>query len=769
LAQGEAVVSSSGEMRHRLIPEGVLDTMTRLIPAVGVRPRLAAVSNVLASLLVLVLSPAPSANAQRTDLAGQGEPKADAQTNPGQFFAVTEPINDSLIEELRGATTHYIEQVAAKGQRPILVFEFRPGRVKPGQSPFGASSDLDHFISTKLTGAKETVAYIPEPLTGYAVLAALACDEIVMGPNASLGPISPEGEPVTAREREEVRALANRKGKDADLLLGLLDKDANLLAVRTADRQTHYVLADHLDEFKKTHHVVEEQPAWEGGRRGVLTAEDARRGFAKLLADDRAKIREVYRLPSTADDPTLGGVIRPVRIKIEGPLDTIQESYLRRRIAQARQEQVNLIFFELNSPGGLETPANNIADLLSGLKDMKTVAFVNDRALGVTSLVALACDEIVFSKSGRMGDARQRVTGSGPNNVEDFSSELLEQIATQASEIARRKGHPEAIARAMVDPDVVVHQARDNKTGAVVFVLQKQVDSEPGRFVIQDTLRKKDNAPLVVDAENAVQLGVARRVVGDIHELTTSFGIRGEVRIDGPTWVDGLVTTLNTPWMSWLLLFIGLFMLILELKLPGIGLPGILSALAFLLFFWGHYLSGTADQLEIMLFLGGLVCLALELFVFPGFGVFGMSGILLILVSVVMASHTFIWPTQDYEYRQMGATLLQVTVAIVAVAGGAVVLGRYFPSLPLFNRMVLKPEPIGEPEDPTAKPSASGEPSYLFLIGETGRTTTALKPTGKARFGELLLDVTADGFYIDPNSLIEVVDVQGSKVIVKRV
>ena len=170
-----------------------------------------------------------------------------------------------------------------------------------------------------------------------------------------------------------------------------------------------------------------------------------------------------------------------------------------------------------------------------------------------------------------------------------------------------------------------------------------------------------------------------------------------------------------------------------------------------------------------MLFLGGLVCLALELFVFPGFGVFGMSGILLVLVSVVMASHTFIWPTQEYEYRQMGATLLQVSVAIVAVGGGAVVLGRYFPSMPLFNRIVLKPEPLGEPGDPDVKPMLGGDPSYFYLLGETGRTTTALKPMGKARFGETLLDVTADGFYIERDSLVEVVEIQGSRVTVKRV
>ena len=254
-------------------------------------------------------------------------------------------------------------------------------------------------------------------------------------------------------------------------------------------------------------------------------------------------------------------------------------------------------------------------------------------------------------------------------------------------------------------------------------------------------------------------------------ELKGLYGLRGKmIRIDGPSWVDSLVSTLTDPYVSWLLLFVGLFMLVIELKLPGIGLPAITSALAFLLFFWSHYLSGTADQLEIILFLVGMVCLALELFVFPGFGIFGMSGILLMLCSIVMASHTFVWPTQDYEYREMGFTLIQLILALLAVGAGAVVLARYLPSIPLLNRLVLKPEPWTgvEEAETVAKPPLEGFDSLAFLVGETGRTTSPLRPTGKARFGNLLIDVTADGFYVEPDSLVEVVDVQGTRVIVKQ-
>ena len=184
-------------------------------------------------------------------------------------------------------------------------------------------------------------------------------------------------------------------------------------------------------------------------------------------------------------------------------------------------------------------------------------------------------------------------------------------------------------------------------------MLESQLQAEPNRYVNQQ-VRKGAGEVLEVKSDDAASYGLGQEV-SETEDLKGIHGLRGKpIRIDGPTWVDSLVTILTDPFVSWVLLFIGLFMLVLELKLPGIGLPAITSALAFLLFFWSHYLSGTADQLEIILFLVGLVSLALELFVFPGFGVFGMSGILLILTSIVMASHTFVWPTQEYEYREMG-------------------------------------------------------------------------------------------------------------------
>lgn len=728
--------------------------MTRLLT-----PRL-----LRASWLVLAIltNPFPPLSAQES-----------AEVAPGQFFSVGDPITTDTIVRIRADARKVLERHAAEGKRPVLVFEFQSPTGDGQVSSFGSALDLAKLISTDLAGAL-TVAFVPKPLKGYVGLAALACDEIAMGSDASIGPMTPEGEEVDPSYREPVRRIAQRKGKDPALILGLLDRDADLRLVKTVDGEIQYLLAEDLPELRKTKEVVEERPAWEAGRRGVLSAETAReRGFAQLIADRRSEVAAGYRMAgeSVTEDPTLGRELRPLLIRVQGVIDPVKKVYLGARIERARRDGVNLIIFRIDSPGGLDTAADAAADLIVGLTDIKTVALIEDRALGVSALLALACHEIAFTETATIGDVRQLLTGRR-GHPESLDDRQIQSLARKAAHLAEQRGHPAAVASAMVDPAATLLEAKDAKTGGRVFVLRRDADAEPGRF-LDPLTRKEAGQVLTVGSNEAESFGLGRSVQ-DLEGLKALLGLKGRtIPEDGPTWVDSLVTLLVDPFVSWVLLFVGLFMLVVELKLPGIGLPAITSALAFLLFFWSHYLTGTADQLEIILFLVGMVCLALEIFVFPGFGVFGMSGILLVLASIVMASHSFAWPTQEYEYREMGYTLLQVTLAMACVAGGAAVLAHYFPSLPIFNRLVLKPEPwgvggAGVSADDPFKPPLEGYDSLAYLIGETGRATTVLRPSGKAKFGDQLLDVTAPGSFIEPGSLVEVIDVQGPRVIVKQ-
>jgi membrane-bound serine protease (ClpP class) len=105
---------------------------------------------------------------------------------------------------------------------------------------------------------------------------------------------------------------------------------------------------------------------------------------------------------------------------------------------------------------------------------------------------------------------------------------------------------------------------------------------------------------------------------------------------------------------------IGAAGLYIELKTPGIGFGGFVSMVAFIVYFWSQYLNGTSGWLEVMLFLAGIVCVAAEIFVLPGFGVLGLGGGMLVIAALVLASQSFVLPANDYQIRQMQWSLLGI-------------------------------------------------------------------------------------------------------------
>src|SRR5262249_44840315 len=148
------------------------------------------------------------------------------------------------------------------------------------------------------------------------------------------------------------------------------------------------------------------------------------------------------------------------------------------------------------------------------------------------------------------------------------SEGLIAGLADKAALWARLRGHPEAVARAMVDPKVEIIEAKDNKTGGTQLIRREDMDVERGRYVPLQT-RKEPGTVLAIDGEEAVSYGLGQ-IVADAEQLKALYGLRGrQIQIEGPGWVDSLVALLTDPYVSWFLLFIGVFMLVIELKLPG--------------------------------------------------------------------------------------------------------------------------------------------------------------------------------------------------------
>jgi membrane-bound ClpP family serine protease len=203
----------------------------------------------------------------------------------------------------------------------------------------------------------------------------------------------------------------------------------------------------------------------------------------------------------------------------------------------------------------------------------------------------------------------------------------------------------------------------------------------------------------------------------------------------------------------------------LEIKAPGLGIPAIISAVCFVLIFWSYsWLSQEVNSLAILLFLLGLILIGVEIFVLPGFGIWGIGGVILLLLALALAVAKQ-WPQSEAEYLDLGKNIAIFGGGLLASLFGAFTIARYLPSIPYASRLMLAP-PDEESGDTGVTLPLAQSPA---LLGQIGSAVTELRPAGKARFGEEFVDVIAEGSFVSPGTRVQVVEMDGMRVVVKAV
>lgn len=460
-----------------------------------------------------------------------------------------------------------------------------------------------------------------------------------------------------------------------------------------------------------------------------------------------------------------------VRIHFEGVITPWSEQFLLRRLDQAKGMGANLVIVEIDSPGGMVEPSFAIAEHLRDLDWAKTIAYIPREALSGAAFVALGCDEIVMRPGARLGDAGPIILGED-SLFRHAPEKIVSDLAVRLRALAEAKKRPPALAEAMVNRNLEVFEMRNKKEGTVTFLSEPEIaqlddpeDWEKGKLVFES---RKDHF-LEVVGKRAVELELANSTVAGEEQLFKILNIDGMPPLLKQTYVDTLVSILNIPFVTILILVVGLVCLYVELHIPGFGVAGLISALCFVLFFWSRMLGGTAGWLEVLLFFGGVVCVALELFVIPGFGVTGVTGVLLIISSIVLASQTFIIPHTVSDFESLGQSAMVMGATAVVAIGLATFLGRYFDSLPMFRRMVLPPPKNPESLDEFSETSNPLPGNRGWLLDQEGIATTFLRPAGKARFRDETVDVVTEGSFISSGSRVRVISVQGNRVVVKEI
>ena len=663
-----------------------------------------------------------------------------------------------------------LNQAPRDGRRPILILELVPAR---RQGTFGEGTDyeravsLARYLTSEQLASVKTVAYIPRSIKGHGVLVAMACEEIVMHPDAEIGDSGVDEDdrrPVEPGIVSIYQQIAkDRRTVPEALALGMLDRRLEVMKVET-DRGTEFVLRTDLDALEQDHTIVSQEVLVTNGSLGSFTGREGREfGFVKLLAADSAALARGLALPpeDVIEDQSLVGDWRPVMLELEGPITARTVRQLQTLIgSEIDDRQVNWIGLRIDSAGGDLEHCLQLANTLAELdaNEVRTVAYVPVEAAGGAALVALSCDQLVMQPDAHVG---------GKGNVElDRSTIDAGTIAIRDS-LAGPADQSWSLLAALVDPKLEVFTYQNTKTGEVRYFSKEEArgldDAQDWR---QGRKITTDGAPLRLSSGEAEELGVAWHEVESYDEFRQLFGFEHDVRVAEPNWALEFVEALASPALTIFLIAIGFIGIYVELHSPGVGIGGFIAAVAFMLFFWSKFLHGTAGWLEVLLFAGGVFCLLLEMLVLPGFGVFGLGGGAMILASLILASQTFILPQTDSQLAELRTSLMTVAAATAVIVVAALGLRRYLPETPVFRTLLLNPPADEELADLDYRESVA---DFSYLVGQTGTAATNLMPSGKAEFDGQLVDVISDGLAIDRGQSIVVTKTRGNRVLVRAV
>jgi membrane-bound serine protease (ClpP class) len=411
------------------------------------------------------------------------------------------------------------------------------------------------------------------------------------------------------------------------------------------------------------------------------------------------------------------------RVPVHGTIELGLAPFVERSIQEAGQSGAAAVILVLETPGGRVDAAERIANAIQD-SGVPVYAFIDRHAYSAGALIALATNGIYMRPGSVMGAATP-VVGSGDKAPEKIVSAMRSQMRA----LAESRGLDPRVAEAMVDEDIEID-------GVV----------EAGKL-------------LTLTTDEAVDLGFAHEV-DDWNALLQALNVQdAPVEVASVNWAERVVRFLSNPLVSPFLLSLGFLGLIAEIKSPGLGVAGIAGLLSLSLFFGSHMILGLAGIEDLILFGAGVVLIGVEIFIIPGFGIFGVLGGVGVMAGVYMSLIGGI-PTVP-DFAQAGA-VLSTTLLIILLTSWALI--RHLPQSSRLTRSGVFLVTKGERKDGWA--SAVRRPD---LVGREGVALTDLRPSGTVLIGEERVDAVSESAWIEDGTMVKVVSSQGYRHVVRPI
>lgn len=481
-----------------------------------------------------------------------------------------------------------------------------------------------------------------------------------------------------------------------------------------------------------------------------------------------------------AEDQAPGVPATAAIVPIEGDIDRFQVVFLRRSIERAQKTGVEYIIFPINTFGGRVDSALQIATLIGSLDDIKTIAFIpaEPESVGVSwsagALISFASSRIYMAPGTSIGAAAPVFQTS--EGMQAAGEKTVSAVRTQLAALAEKNGYPPEVAIAMVDQDVELIAVQEPE--GYRFELREPAgeDGEEGSASAEEEkveLISPSGKLLTLTSGQMEKYGISSGTFSDIEALEKELGIdASSVEQIYPSSTDVIVNFITSAAVASILLTIGLLALYMEISSPGFGIPGTVALIVFSLMFASSGLMGTLNSAELLLFMAGLILLIVEVFLIPGFGVAGITGLAFMTVGLVLSRQSFFLPDTDWQWEIFLHNLIMVIGTLAASFILMAVLMFFFPRVRLFQRLILTtagtPAVTGTPGREPMVPRVDLQMENR-LLGMEGTCVTKLRPAGKIQIGDEFYSVVTDGRWVQPGQKVRVTSVEGNRIVVEEI
>ncbi|NLY22122.1 MAG: nodulation protein NfeD [Bacteroidales bacterium] len=414
--------------------------------------------------------------------------------------------------------------------------------------------------------------------------------------------------------------------------------------------------------------------------------------------------------------------------KLFSNIDPSASRIVKKAMSEAKDVDADLIIVHLNTYGGTLVDADSIrTNFLHS--QIPIWVLVDNNAASAGALISIAANKIFMVPGSTIGAATvvDQTSQALPDKYQSYMRAMMRSTA-----IAR--GRDPKIAEAMVDPDIYIPGIIDS--GKV----------------------------LTFTAQEALKNGFCDEIVQDFDDLIAKNNLQNaqiiKMRI---TWLDKLINFFLNPLVSGILIMLIIAGIFFELQSPGIGFPLILAIISAVLYFVPYYIEGLAANWEIIIFIIGIILLLVELFAIPGFGVAGISGIILILAGLILSlvdNKGFHFP--EHALEQLGIAFATVTVAVFVSLTASILLSKR-----LFTHSVFGQNLSLTTEMKSENGYIGSDLLFKNLIGQTATTYTVLRPSGKIIINDDVYDAVSLYSYIDKGKKVKIVDFQNNQLIVE--